>query len=68
VAESPPELTERVPMADTDLSARFDKVADKAKKVAEELHAASGLTKDQLQADVSIARDKAAAAADKFKG
>ena len=67
VAESPPELTERVPMGDTDLSARFEKVSDKAKKAAEELHAAGEMTKDQLQADVTIARDKAAASADKFK-
>ena len=54
-------------MANTDLSARFEKISDKAKKVAEELHAASDMTKDQLQADVTIARDKASAAADKFK-
>jgi hypothetical protein len=54
-------------MADTDLSAQFEKLSDKAKKVAEELSAAGAQTRDQLGSDVAIARDKAAASADQFK-
>ena len=54
-------------MADTDLSAQFEKLSDKAKKVAEELSAAGAKTRDQLESDVTIARDKAAASAEQFK-
>jgi hypothetical protein len=54
-------------MADTDLSAQFEKLSDKAKKVAEELSAAGAKTRGQLESDVTIARDKAAASAEQFK-
>ncbi|MGO8771639.1 MAG: hypothetical protein ACLQIK_06780 [Mycobacterium sp.] len=54
-------------MADTDLSAQFEKLSDKAKNVAAELSAAGAKTRDQLESDVTIARDKAAASAEQFK-
>lgn len=54
-------------MADTDLSAQFEKLSDKARKVAAEVSAAGSKTKDQLESDVTVARDRAAASAEQFK-
>ncbi len=54
-------------MADADLSAQFEKLSDKAKQVAGEVSAAGSKTKDQLESDVTIARDRAAASAEQFK-
>jgi hypothetical protein len=54
-------------MANTDLSGPFEKLSDKAKKAAAELSAAGAKTRDQLESDVTIARDRAAASAEQFK-
>jgi hypothetical protein len=54
-------------MADTDLSAQFEKISDDAKIATDKLKAASQKTRDQLETDAVHARDKASAAADQFK-
>ena len=54
-------------MADTDFGAQFEKLSDKARQVAAEVSAAGSKTKDQLESDVTIARDRAAASAERFK-
>jgi hypothetical protein len=51
-------------VADTDLSAEFEKISDKAKAAADELKSAGHRTRDQLEANVASAREKATAAAD----
>ena len=54
-------------MADTDLSARFEKISDSAKTATDKVKAAGQRSKEQLETDVASARDKATAAADQFK-
>jgi hypothetical protein len=54
-------------MADTDLSAQFEKISDNAKIATDKLKAASQKTHDQLETDAAHARDTASAAADQFK-
>jgi hypothetical protein len=55
------------PVADTDLSAEFEKTSDKAKAATDELKSAGHRTRDQLEADVASARQKATAAADQVQ-
>jgi hypothetical protein len=54
-------------MADTDRSAKFEKISDSANAATAELKAASQRSKGQLEIDVASARDEAIAAADQFK-
>src|SRR5882762_44308 len=54
-------------MADSKLSAEFDKISDKAKAGSDALRAANERTREQLADDVDNARDRAAAAADHAK-
>jgi hypothetical protein len=54
-------------MAETDFCAQFEKLADKAKTAAAELSAAAEKTRDQLERDVTTARERAAASAEQFK-
>jgi hypothetical protein len=54
-------------VADTDLSAEFEKISDKAKAASDELKSAGHRTRDQLEADVASARQKATAAADQVQ-
>ena len=54
-------------MADTDLTAQFEKISDKAKIQAEKLKAARQGTREQLETDAANTRDKASAAADRLK-
>ncbi len=48
-------------MADVDLSTQFDKISDKAKTASDKLKAANNKTKEQLESDVTDARDRASA-------
>ena len=54
-------------MQDTDLSAKFEQISDRAKAATDELKAAGYTTGDELKTDVAGARDKATAAADQLK-
>src|ERR1700730_5620925 len=54
-------------MADSKLSAEFDRISDKAKAGGDALRAANERTREQLAHDVDNARDRAAAAADHVK-
>jgi hypothetical protein len=54
-------------MQDTDLSAKFEKISDRAKAATDELKAAGHTTRDELKTDADGARDKATAAADQLK-
>jgi len=54
-------------MQDIDLSAKFEKISDRAKVATDDLKAAGDNTRDKLEADVVGARDKATAAADQLK-
>ena len=54
-------------MADGDLSTQFEKISDKAKAAADQLRGANERTRDQLEADVASARERADAAADRLK-
>jgi hypothetical protein len=67
MAEIPPGLTKELSMADTDLSAKFEQISDRAKAATDELKAAGASTRDELEADAAKARDRATAAADQLK-
>ena len=67
MAEIPPGLTKEFSMADTDLSAKFEQISDRAKAATDELKAAGHTTRDELKTDADGARDKATAAADQLK-
>jgi hypothetical protein len=54
-------------MQATDLSAKFEKISDRAKAATDELKAAGHSTRDELKTDADGARDKATAAADQLK-
>ena len=54
-------------MADTDLSQQFDKVSDRAKAAADTVKAANAHAREQLDADVAAAREKANQANDQMK-
>ncbi len=54
-------------MQDTDLSAKFEKISDRAKAATDELKAAGDSTRDELETDAAKARDRATAAADQLK-
>ena len=54
-------------MQDTDLSAKFEQISDRAKAATDELKAAGHSTRDGLKTDADGARDKATAAADQLK-
>jgi hypothetical protein len=54
-------------MQDIDLSAKFEKISDRAKAATDDLKAAGDNTRDKLETDVVGARDKATAAADQLK-
>jgi hypothetical protein len=54
-------------MQDTDLSAKFEQISDRAKAATDELKAAGHTTRDELKTDVAGGRDKATAAADQLK-
>src|ERR1700758_840619 len=54
-------------MQDNDLSAKFEQISNRAKAANDELKAAGGTTRDELETDVARARDKATAAADQMK-
>jgi hypothetical protein len=54
-------------MADTGLSAPFEKISDNARTATDKLKAASQKTRDQFETDAAHARDTASAAADQFK-
>ena len=54
-------------MADTDLSQQFEKVSDRAKAAAERVKAANAHAREQLEADVAAAREKANQANDQMK-
>jgi hypothetical protein len=51
----------------TDLSAQFEKISDKAKAATYQLKAAAHETRDQLETDVTSARDRLSAATDQLK-
>ena len=53
-------------MTGADLSTQFEKISDKAKTANDKIKAANQRTRDQLEADVASARDKASAAAEHF--
>ena len=53
-------------MADIDLSTQFDKISDKAKIASDKLKAANNKTRERLESDVTDARDRASAAADRL--
>src|ERR1700761_6676059 len=67
MAEIPPGLTKELSMADTDLSAKFEQISDRAKAATDELKAAGASTRNELEADAAKARDRATAAADQLK-
>jgi hypothetical protein len=54
-------------MQDTDLSAKFEKISDRAEAATDELKAAGDTTRDKLETDVAGARDTATAAAAQLK-
>jgi hypothetical protein len=54
-------------MEDTDLSAKFEQISNRAKAANDELKAAGDTTRDKLETDVARARDKATAAANQLK-
>jgi hypothetical protein len=54
-------------MSDADLNAQFKKISHSAKTATDKVKAASRRTRDQLEADVAVARAKANAAADRIK-
>jgi len=55
-------------VANTDLSAQFEKISDQAKTATNNLRAASQRSRNQLAVDAASARDKATAAANQLKG
>jgi hypothetical protein len=55
-------------MSDVDLKAQFEKISDTAKTATNKVEAAGERTREQLEADVAAARDRAVAAADRMKG
>src|ERR1700742_4287489 len=54
-------------MQEADLSAKFEKISDRAKAAADELKVAGHTSRDELKTDVGRARDNASAAADQLK-
>ena len=54
-------------MADTDLSAKFEQISDRARAATDELKAAGDSTRNELETDAAKARDRATAAADQLK-
>jgi hypothetical protein len=54
-------------MSDADLKAQFEKIADTARTATDKVEAAGQRTRDQLEADVATAHERATAAADRMK-
>ena len=54
-------------MSDIDLKGQFEKISDTAKTATDKVMAAGERTRDQLEADVATARDRATAAVDRMK-
>ncbi|MCW2653814.1 MAG: hypothetical protein JWR32_4790 [Mycobacterium sp.] len=54
-------------MSDADLKAQFEKIADTARTATDKVEAAGQRTRDQLEADVATAQERATAAADRMK-
>jgi lysozyme family protein len=54
-------------MSDIDLKGQFEKISDTAKTATDKVKAAGERTRDQLEADVATARDRATAAVDRMK-
>ena len=54
-------------MSDADLKAQFEKISDTARTATDKVKAAGQRTRDQLEADVDSAHERATAAADRMK-
>ena len=54
-------------MSDADLKAQFEKISDTARTATDKVKAAGERTREQLEADVDSAHERATAAADRMK-